>query len=378
MDVLTKLAKLNDQGDHVATLQRYLEDFGYFRNLTTPEVGLFENSTRQAVILFQEKQGIEPTGNLDEATLQLINTPRCGVTDFPEYVAEGRRWEKYALTYGFLNFTNKLPENDVRWAIRQAFSLWSSVSPLTFVEIPSSNNPDIRIMFASGEHGDNSPFDGTGRTLAHAYYPPPNGGDFAGDAHFDDSETWTLQIPHGTNTYDLVSVAAHEFGHSLGLAHSSVSNSLMYPYYGGPHRYLHADDIAGIQYIYARASKFIAYGGELGKHLSHAHGSIDLKPNYHGLGEAWICRPRGNNEMTIECHGAERGKFLSHAFGKIWLQDGYRGAGESWAFHPVEGNKIAIECLGAEKGKFLSHAFGKIWLQNGYKGSGEMWDNVGM
>lgn len=42
----------------------------------------------------------------------------------------------------------------------------------------------------------------------------------------------------------------HEFGHALGLAHSNVSDALMYPYYGGPHRYLHQDDNDGIQAIY--------------------------------------------------------------------------------------------------------------------------------
>src|SRR5215510_7733346 len=43
---------------------------------------------------------------------------------------------------------------------------------------------------------------------------------------------------------------AHEFGHALGLAHSTVTAAMMYPYYGGPHRYLDADDTAGIQAIY--------------------------------------------------------------------------------------------------------------------------------
>lgn len=376
MTKVFELAKLNDQNDNVSKLQHYLEHYGYFKNLQSPEHGLFEKSTQEAVLLFQRKQGLEPTGEVDEPTLRLMNTPRCGVSDFPEFAPEGRRWEKNNLTYGFLNFTNDLSQNDVRWAIQQALGFWSSVSPLRFTEISPASNPDIKILFATGNHGDNSPFDGPNGTLAHAFYPPPNGGDLAGDAHFDDSETWSITIPPGINSYDLVTVAAHEFGHSLGLAHSDVSNALMYAYYTGPHRFLHSDDVAGIQYVYAKSSKFIAYGGEHGQHLSHAFGNVTLMPAYQGLGEAWICRVRGNNEISIECHGAERGRYLSHAFGKVWLQNGYQGAGEAWIFHNLGDNKIAIECLGGERGLFLSHAFGKIWLQKGYQGAGEMWANV--
>jgi hypothetical protein len=375
MNQLTQFVKLNDQGNGVADLQRYLESFGYFNNLSAPNVGLFEKTTRQALIEFQMNQGLEPSGQLDEPTLQLMNTPRCGVIDLAEYAIQGRNWGKNDLTYGFLNFTNDLTPNEVRSAIQQALGLWSAVSPLRFTEVPVASNPDIKIMFGSGNHGDSSPFDGPNGVLAHAYYPPPNGGDLAGDAHFDESETWSITVPPGINAYDLVTVAAHEFGHSLGLGHSDVSNALMYAYYNGPHRYLHADDIAGIQTIYAKSSKLIAQGGELGRHLSHAFASVSLMPAYQGWGEAWICHPRANNEIAIECHGAERGKFLSHAYGNIGLQNGYQGAGEAWRFHSLGNNKISIECLGGETGRYLSHAYGNIGLQNGYQGAGEMWAN---
>ncbi|MEX1023977.1 MAG: matrixin family metalloprotease [Planctomycetota bacterium] len=50
---------------------------------------------------------------------------------------------------------------------------------------------------------------------------------------------------------DIQTVAAHEFGHALGLGHSAVSNATMYPaYFGTAGRSLHADDIAGVQAIY--------------------------------------------------------------------------------------------------------------------------------
>lgn len=53
--------------------------------------------------------------------------------------------------------------------------------------------------------------------------------------------------------FNLFLVAAHEFGHSLGLSHSSDQTALMFPNYVSldPSKYpLSQDDIDGIQSIY--------------------------------------------------------------------------------------------------------------------------------
>lgn len=49
-------------------------------------------------------------------------------------------------------------------------------------------------------------------------------------------------------------MAAHEFGHSLGLSHSSVQGALMYPWYQGnkPNFELPEDDRLGIQNMYGK------------------------------------------------------------------------------------------------------------------------------
>jgi hypothetical protein len=95
--------------------------------------------------------------------------------------------------------------------------------------------------------------------LAHCFYPPPNGGAIAGDCHFDEAETWSVNLP--PSGIDLPTVALHELGHGLGLAHSNVPSAVMYAYYGGPRRELTDDDIQGIQSIYGGHFRWASRGG---------------------------------------------------------------------------------------------------------------------
>jgi len=71
----------------------------------------------------------------------------------------------------------------------------------------------------------------------------------SGDAHFDDDEQFSTGTADDIN---LDWVAIHEFGHSLGLEHSGVQESIMYPWYKGyvQNIQLTEDDIKGIQARY--------------------------------------------------------------------------------------------------------------------------------
>ncbi|XP_028581432.2 collagenase 3-like [Podarcis muralis] len=160
------------------------------------------------------------TGKMNQETMATMEQPRCGVSDISEKSAV--RWGKTLLTYRINNYTPDMLRSKVEEAIAKAFKVWSDVTPLQFRR--TSRPADIEIWFATGAHGDGSPFDGRGGTLAHAYFP---GRGIGGDAHFDDSERFS----EFNREINLFLVAAHEFGHSLGLSHSNVRGSLMFPSY---------------------------------------------------------------------------------------------------------------------------------------------------
>ncbi len=191
----------------------------------------------------------EPGGATGGTTYRYDNLPDAG-SNTSNILSEFRaisKWGKLDLTYCFLNATNKLPGDEEQDAIRQAFALWAAVVPLTFVETSNCAAADIKVAWFEGDHGDGDPFDGPGNVLAHAEFPNPFGPDERVILHFDDQEFW---VNSETADVDMMTVAAHEIGHNLGLGHSNDPGALMFPSYDGPRRFLGEDDIAGVQSLY--------------------------------------------------------------------------------------------------------------------------------
>ncbi|XP_071789517.1 stromelysin-3-like isoform X1 [Asterias amurensis] len=225
----------------------------------------------RALRTLQTFAGIEVTGYLDDRTIELLKQPRCGNDDITgsanmqvslknhnpskfstinrekRYNIDGNKWPVKDIKYYYDSIAEDITPDEMRNAIARAWKVWSDVTPLTFTEVKVKEEAHIVIKFARGLHGDGeyAKFDGPGGTLAHAYFPEN------GNAHFDEDEIFSV---HSTEGVNLFIVAAHEFGHSIGLAHSSEFGALMYPWYQGyvPEFVLPEDDILGVQQLYGK------------------------------------------------------------------------------------------------------------------------------
>jgi Matrixin/SdrD B-like domain/Bacterial pre-peptidase C-terminal domain len=240
----------------------------------------------------------------------LFDTPAPAGDDTPiGFTASGDKWPQpgglgttAVITYSFSNLLDGgllggLSASAIQTGIEEALNLWASFSPLKFVAVsdsgplpddldtsyPAGSNPDIRF----GRHD----IDGDSGVLAHAFFPTGTG--LAGDVHFDSGDTWS--IGPGGNSIDLIEVAVHEIGHSLGLGHEPSPpggmDAIMNPFYGERYdgfgtSFLLDDDVAGVQSLYGEVQSLLgvwtvtinnpgefADGIDFGSFLNDDHGN---------------------------------------------------------------------------------------------------------
>ncbi|KAJ4719134.1 Metalloendoproteinase [Melia azedarach] len=264
-----------DKVKGINQLKKYLEMFGYlnYNNSKKQTDGNdddddFDELLESAIKTYQHNYHLKSTGVLDANTVEMMTRPRCGVADIVNGTTRMRsgkkkqqnqgsnhfhtvahyaffprrpKWpaSKYRLTYGFLPRTR----NDAKAPVARAFRKWAAKTHFKFSQTQNYRNADIKISFHRGDHRDGAPFDGRGGVLAHAFAPTD------GRFHYDADEPWAVGATPGA--YDLETVALHEIGHLLGLAHSSVQGAIMYPRITpGVTKGLHRDDIQGIRALY--------------------------------------------------------------------------------------------------------------------------------
>ncbi|KAM6513996.1 hypothetical protein FALCPG4_015180 [Fusarium falciforme] len=227
-----------------AQIRQFLQGFGYL-DRSRDAAGLDPSIDDHAALKrFQRFIGLPDTGNFDAETQSAMDKPRCGFPDvsgISDFVLSGCRWNKPVITWRLVGGSQDLPLDQVRQAIQKAAAEWDRYMRHNTLREVLSGPADIVIFFAHGNHGDGYNFDGPGNVLAHAYFPPPCGGRLSGDIHFDEGERWTNDF--------LMKVALHEFGHSLGLGHSTDRSAVMFPTFTNRST-LNTDDIAGIRRLY--------------------------------------------------------------------------------------------------------------------------------
>ncbi|KAK4798472.1 hypothetical protein SAY86_030798 [Trapa natans] len=297
----------------ISKLKEYLHRFGYLPQTNNNSVftDLFNEELELAVLRYQEKFGLPITARLDAGTLNQMAIPRCGepddiagrastthLTENYVYFTGRPKWVRQkpmTLTYAFSpwSFIDYLSPRDIRIVFRRAFSRWSNVVPITFLETGDYGFADIRIGFYSGDHGDGQPFDGVLGILAHSFSPEN------GKLHLDASERWAVDFEREPSevAVDMESVAVHEIGHLLGLAHSTVKDAVMYPSLKTRERRvdLTVDDVKGVQSLYGSKSS-LRFGSSL---VSESTSSTNEAAAILALKSEWWFRGLGSLPVVL-------------------------------------------------------------------------------
>ncbi|XP_051276869.1 matrix metalloproteinase-17b [Dicentrarchus labrax] len=265
--------------DESTQLVDWLIKYGYLPP-SDPSTGQLQawTAVTDAVRAMQRFGGLKDTGVVDEETMALMNSPRCSLPDQDEPSRllanqEGRNmrrrrrraismWTRRNINWRLRSYpsSSRLSRETIRSLVFYALRVWAEPTPLEFHEVSSPEAADLQVDFLHGYHGDGYPFDGVGGAVGHAFFPSDPAR--AGGVHLDAEEEWAFRQPASDGT-DLFTVLVHEFGHALGLAHSSSRHSVMRPYYQGPtgdplHYSLGPQDLEHITQLYGKRNQLLA------------------------------------------------------------------------------------------------------------------------
>ncbi|MHA2401559.1 MAG: matrixin family metalloprotease [Candidatus Kariarchaeaceae archaeon] len=177
------------------------------------------------------------------------------ITEFPR---QRGIWNKNVVTWWITGdvLDGEFSEREafLRRCFNIAFTEWDLEIPVSFVQASSEDAADITIEFGSkvnDPHYKDSP-----AVLAYAGFPD---GSLKGYIKFFTDWSWNA---HGEHGYNIIIVAMHELGHTIGLSHSNkqIPEDLMAPIYSRHHT-------EASEYDIARATS--AYGVRVYDHPSH-------------------------------------------------------------------------------------------------------------
>jgi len=366
------------RGDSVRAIHEYLTKFGYFPNdelaRTYPswrpivphppaDPDVYDENTTHAVRAFQANEGLAPTGIVDQPTRGLMTTARCGVPDGMPHLDPSDKFAvlfktfDHPITWAVYFGTGWTPPGisaaQVVTAAQSAVATWGAQMnlPMTY----TGGQPcDVTIAF--------NDIDGPGGYLAQTEMTQsPNS--FWGELMtLDSAETWSLSGGAGR---DLQSVITHEFGHALGLDHSSFPNASMYPSYTGTKRVLDIDDKVAIstQYdVWVVATPALPVAAiDIGVGLDSWPWVVASNNTiWRFVGSGWTQDQSGGIGKRI-AGGRDGRPWLVDLNGNIWRYSTNDPLTGHWDFQPGGGCAIDIGVGGDFPGS-VADGSGSVWI----------------
>lgn len=235
LEALDRDITVGDTGDDVTAVHEYLDAYGYLPNdelaaefpAWRPPVSSgpksrsrYDANSAKAVRKFQHNWGLDETGVVDEPTRKALGMTRCGRPDniappdpSEKFAILACKWPKTSITWKLVAAGEGLTRAQLESAIQAAANTWTAVTNFTFTKI-GSGTADVAVSFADLASG----------TIGTASTPCD-----AVSQHFVKLNTdynWSVDgTPDASNDeFDVETIMLHEFGHTLGINHSSIGD----------------------------------------------------------------------------------------------------------------------------------------------------------
>lgn len=228
--------------EHVAEVHRFvrrLRQWGYLPDGDLPAPGDLE----AAIVAFQNRWRLTPSGKADEETLHLMGRRFCGCPDVLPVMEAGAlsKWPHLDVTF---SSTLKLRQADVDsqfvQIMREVFAEINRHCGLQMRGVSDRGN----IMQAGATSRTDRQLDGQGGTLAYAYLPTTR-------TRATDSLAQIIDLDERWNRKMLFLTVLHETLHNLGIGHNEDSHvALMDPFLRMDIDGLQTWDIAQLQARY--------------------------------------------------------------------------------------------------------------------------------
>lgn len=241
-------------GPDVEAARRRLDKLGY--NTADDEPGVLGPGTREALMAFQRRNGLDPVGRLNAETKAMLVRRRFD--ELADSLADGLDGQDASPTlpsgellaagatvpYSVGVVPGYLSRRAVLREVKEALDMWSEVTGVVFSRADAPDGAVLELLWDDHTDSNDFIFDGPGGTLAKTD---------GWTVTFDSAERWALRgREQSPNAFALFPVLLHEIGHVLGLAHApGHADEVMSPYYEPDREALTPGDIERAHALYA-------------------------------------------------------------------------------------------------------------------------------